>query len=99
MVDISTIFTAAEWIGLVLVFVAAIIMVRIGKVTGWFAAWGILSASFFLIVIRRLIVAYAPYTGIQTQLGYLNQTLLLVLGIMYVIGFSKLYNLFKAEKR
>jgi hypothetical protein len=83
----------------ILTLIAAVIMVMIARITGWFTAWYILSASFFLIVIRRAIVIYAPFSGIPVQLAYINSVILFVLSIMFVVGFYKLYVLFKENKR
>ena len=98
MAEITTIFNIIEWVANFLVLVAVYFMIKIGKVTGWFRAWGILVASFILIVIRRAISAYAPYTSIRPQLGYANSILLLIISVFFVIGFYKLYLLFKKQQ-
>ena len=98
MAEITTIFNIIEWIANLLVLIAVYFMIKIGKVTGWFGAWGILVASFILIVIRRAISAFAPYTNMQPQLVYVNSILLMVISICFVVGFYKLYLLFKKRQ-
>jgi hypothetical protein len=97
MVTASTITFWFELIGIVLTLTAAVIMVKIAHITGWFKAWYVLSASFFLIVIRRAISLYVPYSSIPQALGFVNSTLLLILSIMFVVGFGQLYKLFKEK--
>ena len=99
MIELGIVFAIAELIGIILTLVAIFFMIKIAKITGWFSEWGIICVAFVLIVIRRAIAWYAPYTNIQQQLMYTNSTLLLMLGILYAVGFYKLYLLFEKHKR
>ena len=99
MLDISTIASAAEFAGIILMFVAIIFMIKIAKITGGFSAWYILSAALGLIIVRRAITIYAPFSSFPKELGYTNSALLLVISIFYVIGFYKLYVLFKNHRQ
>ena len=98
--NVASLMSAFEWIGTVLTLVAAIYLCLIARVTGWFKAWSILAVAFFLIVIRRIIstiastVTFADYKPLLLQI---NSVILLLLGIMYVISFYMLYNLFKRK--
>ena len=98
--NIVTLMSVFEWIGTGLTFIAAIYLCMIAKVTGWFKAWIILAFAFFGIVLRRIIAILATNSELaeyKTLLLQINSILLLVLGILYFIGFYMLYNLFKGE--
>jgi len=100
--DIAGLMNIFEWTGTVLTFIAAIYLCMIAKVTGWFKAWIVLAVAFFGIVVRRIIaiVAISPgFEDYKTLLLQLNSVLLLVLGILYVVAFYMLYNLFKAKSK
>ncbi len=98
--EINTLMSAFEWIGTLLTFIAAIYLCMIAKVTGWFKAWVILAVAFFGIVIRRMIALLAvnpAFINYKTLLLQINSFLLLILGILYVLGFYFLYNLFNSK--
>jgi len=93
--EIINISILIELIGIILMVVAVILMIRIAELTGWFKAWYILSCAMVLIVARRIITAYAPYTDIKILLGQINSILLLVISILFVSGYYMLYKIFK----
>ena len=96
--EIASLMNIFEWVGTVFTLIAAIYLCRIAKVTGWFRAWIILAVAFFGIVVRRMIALGASnpeFVSYKALLLHINSVLLLVLGILYVVGFYMLYNLFK----
>lgn len=98
--EITALMNIFEWTGTVLTLVAALYICMIAKVTGWFKAWTILAVAFFLIVIRRMIALLATnasFVEYKSILLQINSILLLVLGILYVIGFYMLYRLFREK--
>lgn len=95
----SDFFLALEWVGMVYTLVAIYFMAKIGQITGWFKAWMILFLSFVLIIVRRIISAYALISPEKVLLGQINSVLLFVLGILYAMGFYMLYKIFKANNK
>ena len=98
----ATLMNIFEWTGTLLTLIAAIYLCMIAKVTGWFRAWVVLAVAFFGIVLRRmiaLIAANPTFADYKTLLLQINSNLLLILGILYVIGFYMLYKLFRGKNK
>lgn len=100
--ELGGLMNTFEWIGTAFTLIAAIYLCIIAKVTGWFKAWIVLAVAFFGIVIRRIIALIAVnilFVDYKSLLLNINSILLLILGILYFIGFYMLYGLFKNKKR
>ena len=98
--DITSLMNLFEWTGTLLTLIAAVYLCLIARATGWFKAWIILAVAFFGIVLRRIIALLATNPGLadyKSLLLQINSILLLLLGILYVIGFYMLYNLFNTK--
>ena len=97
MVDTATLLNISDWIASLLILVSLFLMFRIAKITGWFGAWGTLYAAFVLIFVRRVLSAYSPFSTYGVQLSYINSILQLILSVLYIFGFYRLYILFKEK--
>jgi hypothetical protein len=97
--ELTTILGYTDILATFITIFAVVYIFLIAKVTGWFKAWIFLTASFMLIVVRRIVTAIIPFVSepLKTNLGATNSVLQIILSLLYVTSFYLLYQLFKSN--
>lgn len=89
-----------NWLAVIGLVIPAYFVFKLGNLTGWFRAWGFISATFIVAIALRLLFVYQPISTLPTAtLDMIRASVNLLVSILASIGYISLYKLFKAEKR
>jgi hypothetical protein len=99
LADVLQIFGfIVELVSIALFIIVIYSVLRIGKATGFFTAWNLIVAAFILIIVRRLlsfIQPYVPNSELIKDIGV--PVTLLIITILYILGFRKLSHTFEKK--
>jgi hypothetical protein len=83
----------------IILIVPAYYVFKLGKITGWFKAWGFVAATFIVAIALRTIVALqSVHAWDPVALNYFRAVMNVVVSIFALIGYTSLYTLFKEQK-